>query len=306
MTGTTLSVKISGMIDESLLDDWLLHLAAERKSAQTLKAYGDGVRRFLDYCAAQGVPAVLDRPTVEAFQRHLLDAGQAPSTVVSRQLALRRFSAWLVEEGEADTDLLLGLKRPKIDVKVIQPLTAEQIKALIAACKGKGIGELRDTAIVRLMVESGLRASEVVGLRQDDVDLKRRLATIHRGKGGKGRIVPMSAATADAIARYKRARREHRLADVPALWLGERGKAFTYDALHATIAKRGAAAGIDHLHPHLLRHTAAHHWLAKGGTEQSLMAVAGWTRPDMLMRYTQAQASERALAEFAKLGMGEW
>lgn len=294
------------MIDDTWLDSWLLHLAAERKSDETLKSYGDGVRRFLDYCAAEGIEPTLDRPTVEGFQRHLLDAGQAPSTVVSRQLALRRFSAWLAEEGEIEGDALIGLKRPKIDAKVIQPLTAEQIKALIAACSGSGLAERRDAAIVRLMVESGLRAAEVVGLARTDVDLKRRIAVVQRGKGGKGRIVPMSAGTAAAIDRYLRARREHRLADAPALWLGDRGRNFTYDALHKTLAKRGAAAGIERMHPHLLRHTAAHHWLAKGGTEQSLMAVAGWTRPDMLIRYTRAQASERALSEFDNLGMGEW
>jgi integrase/recombinase XerD len=117
------------MIDESLLDSWLLHLEAERKSAETLKAYGDGVRRFLDYCASAGVDPVLDKPTVEAFQRALLDAGKAPSTVVSRQLSLRRFSAWLVEEGEAPVDLLIGLKRPKIDAPVVEPLTADQVAA---------------------------------------------------------------------------------------------------------------------------------------------------------------------------------
>lgn len=294
------------MIDEALLDSWLLHLTAERKSPETLKNYGNGVRGFLAFCAQEGIAPTLDKPTVEAWQRHLLDAGQSPSTVVSRQLAVRRFSAWLTAEGEIDADDLVGLKRPKIDTKVVQPLTAEQIKALIAACKGPRLSDRRDEAIVRLMAETGLRASEAVGLQRDDVDLKGRTAIVQRGKGGKGRIVPMSPATATAIDRYLRARREHRLADSPALWLGDRGKAFTYFALHATIAKRGAAAGIDHMHPHRLRHTAAHHWLARGGSEQGLMAVAGWTRPDMLMRYTAAQASERAMDEARNIGMGEW
>lgn len=294
------------MIDASLLDSWLLHLEAERKSPQTLKAYGAGVRRFLTWCADTGTDPVLDKPTVEAFQRALLDAGQEPSTVVSRQLALRRFSTWLTQEGEAEQDLLLGLKSPKIDTKVVQPLTAEEVKALIAACHGKGIAERRDEAIVRLMAESGLRASEAVDLQRADVDLKRRLAVVRRGKGGKGRTVPMSVATATAIDRYLRVRREHRLADADALWLGARGKAFTYHALHATLSKRGKAAGIDRMHPHLLRHTAAHHWLAKGGSEQGLMAVAGWSTPDMLMRYAGAQASERALTESRSIGMGDW
>jgi integrase/recombinase XerD len=156
------------------------------------------------------------------------------------------------------------------------------------------------------MAETGMRASEVVDLTRIDVDLRRRIAIVRRGKGGKGRVVPMSAATATAIDRYIRARKDHRLADSSALWLGERGNSFTYYALHATIAKRAKAADIANMHPHRLRHTAAHHWLAKGGSEQGLMAVAGWTRPDMLMRYTQAQASERAIAEAQALGLGDW
>jgi integrase len=66
-----------------------------------------------------------------------------------------------------------------------------------------------------------------------------------------------------------------------------------------------AAAGVAGIHPHKLRHTAAHRWLAAGGSESGLMAVAGWTRPDMLMRYTKAQASARAAEEARKLNLGE-
>ena len=86
---------------------------------------------------------------------------------------------------------------------------------------------------------------------------------------------------------------------------GDRGKAFTYDALHKTLGMRAARAGIDGFHPHRMRHTAAHRWLAAGGSEGGLMAVAGWTRPDMLMRYTQAQAASRAAEEARRLGLGE-
>ncbi len=113
---------------------------------------------------------------------------------------------------------------------------------------------------------------------------------VRSGKGGKGRSVPFEAQTARAIDRYLRVRRKHRLADSDDLWLGDRGKTFGYDALHKTLEKRADMAGIVGFHPHKTRHTAAHRWLAAGGSEGGLMAVAGWTRPDMLMRYTQAQA----------------
>jgi len=97
----------------------------------------------------------------------------------------------------------------------------------------------------------------------------------------------------------------HRLAGSPALWLGDRGKAFSYDGLHKSLKMRATMAGIANFHPHLLRHTAAHRWLAAGGSEGGLMAVAGWTRPDMLMRYTKAQASNRAATEARLLNLGE-
>ena len=68
---------------------------------------------------------------------------------------------------------------------------------------------------------------------------------------------------------------------------------------------RAEPAGVVGFHPHMLRHTAAHRWLAKGGSEGGLMAVAGWTRPDMLLRYTKAQASARAAEESQRLNLGE-
>jgi integrase/recombinase XerD len=80
---------------------------------------------------------------------------------------------------------------------------------------------------------------------------------------------------------------------------------FSYDALHKALGERATAAGITGFHPHLMRHTAAHRWLAAGGSEGGLMAVAGWTRPDMLMRYTRARASSRTATEARGLNLGE-
>jgi site-specific recombinase XerD len=298
---TALAVDLAG-----LLPSWELHLRAERKSPGTLKSYGDGVRRFLTWAADQGRPALLDRAGVNAFVADLLAAGAEPATARARQLALRRFSAWLADEGEVDADPLLGLKAPKLDAKVVEPLTPEQITALVAACSGRELRDRRDEAIVRLMIETGARAGEVVALGVTDVDLAAGTATVRRGKGGRGRTVPFGPQTSRALDRYLRLRRGHRLAGTPALWLGDRGKEFSYDALHKTLGERARAAGIAGFRPHRLRHTAAHRWLAAGGSEGGLMAVAGWTRPDMLLRYTGAQASARAASEARALNLGDF
>ena len=289
----------------ALLPSWELALRAERKSPRTVKVYGDGVRRFLTWAAEHGQTAVLDRPTVSAFVADLLDQGGEPATAHARYRALRRFSAWLAEEGETAQDKLLGSKPPKLDAKVIEPLTDDDLRALLKACAGSTMRDRRDEALVRFMVETGARAGETAGLLVTDVNLPGGTAVVRRGKGGRGRIVPFGPQTGRALDRYLRLRRTHRLAGTPALWLGDRGRAFGYEGLHKTLAHRASAAGIPNFHPHRLRHTAAHRWLAAGGSEGGLMAVAGWTRPDMLMRYTQARAAERAAAEARELNLGD-
>lgn len=290
-----------------LLQDWELSLRAERKSPQTVKSYGDGVRAFLRWANDSAVSPDLSRQRLREFTDALVRDGARPATAVSRHLAVRRFSAWLTEEGEIERDQLLGVRAPKLDEPVTLPLTDDQLRGLVKACRGSDMRARRDEAIVRLMVATGLRAGEVVALQKDDLRLHDipPFIIVRSGKGGKGRTVPMPPEVASTISRYTRSRAGHRLAAEPDLWLGDRGKRFTYDALHKGLKARAELAGIEGFHPHLLRHTAAHRWLAKGGSEGGLMAVAGWTRPDMLQRYTKARASDRAMAEAQTLNLGE-
>ncbi|HEX2301361.1 MAG TPA: site-specific integrase [Pseudonocardiaceae bacterium] len=96
----------------ALLESWTVHLRAERKSAQTVKSYTLGVRLFLDWCTAEDLPAVLDRPTVNAFVAGLLKSGAEAATARARQLAVRRFSSWCADEGETERDDLLGSNPP--------------------------------------------------------------------------------------------------------------------------------------------------------------------------------------------------
>ena len=290
-----------------MLVSWTLALRAERKSPQTVKTYTDGVRAFLAYLDENDLPGAITREALRGFDIQLQEQGAKPSTVSSRHLAVRRFSAWIAEEEPGYVDAVATMKAPKIDSPATIPLTDEQLKALVKACHGPDMWDRRDEALVRLMAATGMRAGEVVALTMDSLHLADDPPFIHvvRGKGGKGRTVPLPPEVARAIDRYKRARRAHRLADSNDLWLGDRGKGFTYYALHKTLRLRAERAGIEGFHPHLLRHTAAHRWLAKGGSEGGLMAIAGWERPDMLQRYTKARASERAIVEAQNLNLGE-
>jgi site-specific recombinase XerD len=288
-----------------LLPSWQLALQAERKSPGTIKSYTEGVTVFLRWCEATGTPPQLDRSAVQAFVAHLLENGAEPTTARARQLGVRRFARWLVDEGEYDSDPLLGIKQPKLDRKVVDALTDDQLRRLIKACQGKSLRDRRDEALIRLMAETGMRAGEVIGMQLSDIDLQRGLATVRRGTGGKGRIAPFSPQTATAIDRYVRMRRTHRLAEAGPLWVGGGGKTFSYAGLNRSLRERAEAAGISPWYPHLLRHTAATRWLRAGGSEQGLMAVAGWSTRSMIDRYTGASAAESAAAEARNLGLGD-
>ncbi|KAA1423406.1 tyrosine-type recombinase/integrase [Mumia zhuanghuii] len=294
-----------------LAQSWQIALRAERKSAQTLKSYGDGVRFYLDWCTANGAPP-MSRASLNLWVAGLLDSGSAAATARSRQLAVRRFAAWLAAEGEIPGDPFLGVKSPKLDERVVEPLTDDELRALVRACQppkgatpAEQLRHRRDEAMIRLMLETGTRAGEVAAMNLEDIDLDEGRATIRRGKGGKGRTVPIGPQTTRAMDRYLRLRRRHRLAATPRLWVGDRGKGFTYDALHKTLAQRADTAGITGFHPHRLRHTAAHRWLAAGGSESGLMAVAGWSRVDMIARYSKARAADRAADEAQQLNLGD-
>ena len=290
----------------SLLDSWLLHLAAERKSPQTMKTYTDGVKAFLRWAEQEEREPSLDRSTVNAFVVHLLKSGASAATARSRQLAVRRFSAWLADEGEIDTDDLVTLKPPKLDLKVIPELDQDELERLVKVC-GNDFRGLRDEAIIRLMAETGMRAGEVVAMTTEDVNLRDRVAIVRRGKGGKGRTAPFGHRTGRAIDRYiRRGRSNHRMAHLPNLWLGDRQRGFSYQALYSALKLRADAVGIQQFTPHMLRHTAAGRWLDAGGTETSMMRVFGWERRDQIDRYTGATSQRRAIQEGHRLDLGDW
>ena len=166
----------------------------------------------------------------------------------------------------------------------------------------------RDEAIVRLMTETGMRAGEVVDLQMPRCRPAGRAGHRPPRQGRQGRQGPHRAVrpqTSRSLDRYLRLRRSHRLGETLPLWLGDRGKGFTYDGLHAALKFRAEKAGLVGFHPHVLRHTAASRWLAAGGSEGGLMAVAGWSRRDMIDRYTKATAETRAADEARTLQLGD-
>jgi integrase/recombinase XerD len=296
----------------ALLGSWEIALRDEGKSKNTVRAYSGSVRALIGWQEKTGVHG-LTREATAGFLSSILDGGGrdgtggCASTANLRACALRGFSAWLAAEGEIPLHALAGLKPPRPAKTVVPKLSDDQLRALIAACAAdKTLYGRRDEAMVRLASESTSRADELLSMDLPaDVDLKRGIAIIRRGKGAKGRIVPFGDHTARAIDRYLRMRAKAGLPAAGPLWISQRKGRLSYPGLYSTLGKRAAAAGIPDFHPHRLRHTAASRWLRAGGSEGGLMAIAGWTSREMLDRYVEDTRAEMAADESRRLNLGE-
>lgn len=290
-------------IDYALLNSWLISLAAERKSPRTLEVYDCGVRKYLYWCENNDRALVYERAAVVAFAAWMNERYEATTASVWL-LANRRFSAWLYDEEEADFDPLAGIETPKPDEKITVPHSADELRAMVAACKGPGFLDRRDEALLRFVVECGTRATETTRMLLSETKVAGGTAVL-RGKGGKERITPFGPQTGRALDRYIRARRGHVLAETDVLWLGTSGRALGYQGLYKALGKRAAAAGVDGFHPHRLRHTFADRWLDAGGSEGGLMAVGGWSRRESMDRYVRSRRAARAVDESRGLGLGD-
>jgi site-specific recombinase XerD len=148
--------------------------------------------------------ASLTREHVEMFMADLL-ARRKPATASNRYRALQAFFRWLVEEGEIVESPMRNMRPPIIPETPVPVVSDDEIKRLLKACEGKGFDERRDTAIMRLLIDSGLRRAELAHLTVGDVDLDQNVVVV-LGKGRRPRTCPFGRKTAVALDRYMRER----------------------------------------------------------------------------------------------------
>lgn len=292
---------------DDLAASWRRDLRAADKADRTIELYGQSVRFFTDWLVAHGRPATVDQLTkhaVASWLGDMRDEGRAGGTLSTRYRGLKRFCRWLVAEGELPADPMAALEKPKGAAKPVDVLTDGDIERLFKVTSGQDFDSRRDHAILRVLFDCGVRISELAGLSVDDVDLSDHDVLHIVGKGRKPRAVPFGAKTGRALDRYRRVRGAHKHADDPRFFLSQRG-GMSRDGIDDMLRRRATQAGVENLHAHRFRHTAAHRWLAAGGQERDLMRLMGWSSDAMLSHYGSSAADERAHEAFRRMRLGD-
>ncbi|MFF3190499.1 tyrosine-type recombinase/integrase [Streptomyces misionensis] len=303
---------------------WLRALKSENKSDNTIRIYGNATRQFAAFLLDQdngyqpvadddgtpGRPAPTDldeihREHVQAYIAHTLKR-TSPANAHQHYRALRTFFNWLEDEEEIDRTPMRTMKPPTVPEKEVPVIPDDALERLLRTCKGKTYADRRDTAIILLFIDTGLRLSELTDRRVADLDLDLKVLRV-LGKGGVPRSVPFGARTATALDRYLRATARHKgkpLTEDMWLWWGDRGQRghrLTIWGVGTMVERRCKEAGIEHVHPHQFRHTFAHQWRLHDGNEDDLMRITGWRSRQMLARYGASAGAERARKAHARL-----
>jgi site-specific recombinase XerD len=287
--------------NELLLRSFARSLRARNRSPRTISSYQEAVRLLSEH--AQGGDLIsMRRSDIEAFIAAQLDHHR-PTTAAVRFRSIQQFYRWALDEELIKASPMTGLRPPAIPDEPLAVLDETTLSKLLTSMNGRGFDDRRDTAIIRLFLDTGMRSSELATLALTDIDLNQDVAVV-LGKGRRPRACPFGDKTGQAIERYLRERNKHPQARNRALWLGTRG-VMTDNGIRQMLRRRAKQAGLDHLHPHMFRHTFAHRWLSEGGQEQDLMRLAGWKSREMLGRYGASAADQRAREAHKRMSLGD-
>jgi integrase/recombinase XerD len=261
------------------IDAYIDHLRVERRlSANTIESYSRDLAALARFAEARSAPVEgLSRQDLEAFVRALVSTSLSPRSAARAVASVRGFYRFLVLDRRLETSPADDLQAPRAWPALPRFLTIEEVDRLIAAPDASTPRGLRDRAMIELLYATGLRVSELVGLRQADLNLDAGFLTC-TGKGDKQRLVPMGDQAVEWVRRYLRDGRGALLKgrSTPRLFVNPRGGGLSRVGFWKILKGHGVRAGLAHgLSPHVLRHSFATHLLDRGADLRAIQMMLG-------------------------------
>ncbi|MYI14177.1 MAG: tyrosine recombinase [Acidimicrobiaceae bacterium] len=258
------------------LGAWLESLSGVADSTRAVYARDAAAAAGWLHEAGHAGPASVDRRALRRYLAYLGTRRYAARTITRKVSVLRRYFDWARRTGRIEVDPTLGLTAPRGGSRLPQVLKDDQIHTLIdkpARAGDDDARDARDLAIVELLYGSGLRVSELCGLRHEDLDLSRLEVRVW-GKGAKQRLVPLSEPAVVALRDWLQRHRGSFITEgtpAEAVFLNQRGRAMTPRDVRRVLDRRSVVP----THPHALRHTFATHLLDGGADLRSVQELLG-------------------------------
>lgn len=261
----------------SAIDLYLEARQAQRYSPHTLRDYQNTYRRFRAWLDCDPPIREIGADLIRRFMASTGDVSK--KTALNYHTGLSSLWQWMTDNDLVTRNVVRLVKPPKAEQREIHPYSRCEVLAMLAASADTRTA-IRDRALILLLLDTGLRASELCGLHVRDISLPgQRLIVM--GKGDKERALVFSSRTAAAIAAYIDAGQRH----TQPMFRSERGYPLTRDALRLTMSRLGTRAGVLRAGAHRFRHTFALEFLRNGGNIYALQRILGHTTLDMVKRY---------------------
>ena len=276
-----------------LLQQYLTFLSVERGlSSNTTESYRRDLEDFLRYLLVVGKGPLEVEPRIfSGYLMHLASKGLTPSTIRRRFSALRGFYAYMMERGLISWDPTEDVDTPKTWKLLPHVLDLSEVERLLESPPSQTPLGLRDRTMLEVLYATGVRVSELVGLRLMDVNLEEGLVRI-QGKGQKERVVPMGQEAIDWLKKYLQIRSDMDKKGSPYLFLTTRGGPMTRQRFWQLVKGYARAVGITKkISPHTLRHSFATHLLERGADLRAVQELLGHADLSTTQIYTHVARS---------------
>jgi site-specific recombinase XerD len=304
-----MSIKIPSL--DQLIESYLICCTTEGKSPKTTEFYSNNLKRFSRFLKIQELTTLLPEIGVGEARKFIFylqnnairwedspiikdDEHLSPFSVQAYVRAIKAFWTWLFNEGFINSNTMSSLKLPRVPKKIVNTFSQEQVYRMIRSINQKTTRGFRDYLILLILLDTGIRLSELMGLSIDNIDFGQNCFLV-RGKGDKERLVPFGNRVRHALWQYIRNfRPEPRMDGINQILLTDSGYPLRPRAVQIMINRLGNRAGVTGVRcsPHKFRHTFAKNYLLLGGDVFSLQRILGHSSLEVVKLYINLAASD--------------